>query len=136
MKRFKGKYAALLGMAITLLSLMALTLMLIFQTEDPHMSVSPATKAYWDSMLLSLLCPIPYAVEGILSIIRANRWPIRRKTRLLDILLAILTLGMIPMALITIGRTDVFWFPYCGLVFAVEVISLIPYFKKIPIYYE
>jgi hypothetical protein len=135
MKRFKGKYAAFVALALALVSwgfLIPAIVMYATVPFDPSVHDLPPGLTYMvGSIIFSVLSLIPYTVEGIRSIIRAARW-LNKKTLFLNIVLAILTLGLIPMSFFAFYSCYEVWFTYYGVVFVAELISIIPYCKKEP----
>ena len=131
MKQFKVKYAAIIALLIGLVSwgyLIASGIAGKVTTYDP---MDPLSKNlvhgyFMYGLIISIVSVIPFAVEGVISIVRATRG----KDILLNFLSALLTLGLIPMAFLT----PTAWFCYYGVVFAAEVIFFIIYCKKYVIF--
>ena len=127
MKRLKGKYAAIIALLFGLVSWGYLIVSVIagkVTTYDPTNPFSTNLEHgyFMCGLIISIVSVIPFAVEGVCSIVRATRG----KDILLNFLSALLTLGLIPMALLT----PTVWFCYYGVVFAAEVIFFIIYCKK------
>ena len=134
MKRFKGKYAALIALTLGVVGWGFIITEYIFYIKnppDPSVKISlPDLQYLVKGLGFSALSVIPFGVEGIRSIIRATRWQSRNMLAL-DITWAVFTLGLVPMLYFAISDYVV-WLCYYGVVFVAELLSVIPYCKKKP----
>ena len=134
MKRFKGKYAALIALTLGVVGwgfIITEYILYIKKPPDPSVKISlPDLQYLVKGLGFSGLSVIPFAVEGIHSIVRATR-PVDRKRLVWDIALAVLTLGLIPMLYFSFADYRV-WLCYYGVVFIAELISVILHCVKKP----
>jgi hypothetical protein len=134
MKRLKGKYAALIALIFGVVGwgfVITEYILYIKNPPDPSIKISlPDLQYLVKGLGFCGLSVIPFAVEGIHSIIRATR-PVDGKRLVWDIALAVLTLGLIPMLYFSFADYRV-WLCYYGAVFVAELLSVIPYCKKKP----
>ena len=125
MKQLKGKYAALVGLILGVISFGYLIASEIVSTPyDPTNPpvVTPEHGCFMYGLIISIVSVIPFVVEGVCSIVRATRG----RDILLNFLSALLTFGLIPMAFMT----PAVWFCYYGAVCVAEVVFFILYCKK------
>ena len=127
MKKFKGKYAALIALILGVVGwgfMITEYILYIKKPPDPSIKISlPDLQYLVKGLGYTALSTILFVAEGIASIIRATRW-VNRKTLVLDIVSAVLTLGLIPMLYFAFASYRV-WLCYYGIVFAVEIVLVI-----------
>ena len=127
MKKFKGKYAALIALILGVVGwgfMITEYILYIKNPPDPSIKISlPDLQYLVKGLGYTALSTILFVAEGIASIIRATRW-VNRKTLVLDIVSAVLTLGLIPMLYFAFASYRV-WLCYYGIVFAVEIVLVI-----------
>jgi hypothetical protein len=134
MKRITGKLAAIVALLIGMVGwgfIITEYILYIKNPPDPSVKISlPDLQYLVKGLGYTALSAILFVAEGIASIIRATRW-VNRKTLVLDIVSAVLTLGLIPMLYFSFADYRV-WLCYYGAVFVAELLSVIPYCKKKP----
>ena len=134
MKKFKGKYAALIALILGVVGFGFMTteyILYIKNPPDPSIKISlPDLQYLVKGLGYSALSVIPFSVEGIRSIVRATRSADRRRL-IWDIVSAVLTLGLIPMLYFSLAYYVV-WLCYYGVVFIAELISVILHCVKKP----
>ncbi len=132
MRLFKEKYVALTALILGVIGwCLIITEAILYVTNppDPSIKISLPDLTYLvKGMGFTMFSVILYTVEGIHSIVRATRWT-ERKDLLVDILTAILFLGLIPMLYFCIADYRV-WLCYYAVVFVVELILVILHCKK------
>ena len=127
--RFEGKYAALIAMISALLCYVCLAVSPILYAIAPGDGTlpGPATDMWVLSLLFMYASLIPYAAEGLQSLIRAIRHRWGWKDTLMNILLTILITGLFFFLLVD---PNYGWcYVYFGILCAAESVSLIPYYK-------
>jgi hypothetical protein len=134
MKKFKGKYAALIALILGVVGwgfMITEYILYIKNPPDPSIKISlPDLQYLVKGLGYSALSVIPFSVEGIRSIVRATRSADRRRL-VWDIASAVLTLGLIPMLYFSLAYYAV-WLCYYGVVFIAELISVILHCVKKP----
>lgn len=134
MKRLKGKCAALIALILGVVSWGFIITEYIFYIKnppDPSVKISlPDLRYLVKGLGYSALSVIPFAIEGIRSIVRATRW-VDRKSLAWDIASAVLMLGLIPMLYFSFADYVV-WLCYYGVVFVTEAVFFILDCKKAP----
>lgn len=132
MKKFKGKYAALIALILGVVGwgfMITEYILYIKNPPDPSIKISlPDLQYLVKGLGYSALSVIPFSVEGIRSIVRATRSADRRRL-VWDIASAVLTLGLIPMLYFSFADYRV-WLCYYGVVFVAELIFFILHCKK------
>ena len=132
MKRLKGKYAALIALIFGVVGwgfVITEYILYIKNPPDPSIKISlPDLQYLVKGLGFSGLSVIPFAVEGIHSIVRATR-SVDRKRLVWDIALAVLTLGLIPMLYFSFADYRV-WLCYYCVVFVAEPIFFILHCTK------
>jgi hypothetical protein len=127
MKRITGKLAAIVALLIGMVGcgfIITEYILYIKNPPDPSVKISlPDLQYLVKGLGYTALSAILFVAEGIASIIRATRW-VNRKTLVLDIVSAVLTLGLIPMLYFSFADYRV-WLCYYGIVFAVEIVLVI-----------
>lgn len=127
MKKFKGKYAALIALILGVVGfgfMITEYILYIKNPPDPSIKISlPDLQYLVKGLCYSALSVIPFSVEGIRSIVRATR-SVDRRRLVWDIASAVLTLGLIPMLYFSLAYYAV-WLCYYGVVFIAELISVI-----------
>ena len=138
MKKFKGKYAALIALILGVVGwgfMITEYILYIKNPPDPSIKISlPDLQYLVKGLGYSALSVIPFSVEGIRSIVRATRSADRRRL-VWDIASAVLTLGLIPMLYFSFADYAV-WLCYYGVVFIAELISVILHCVKKPSEYS
>ena len=134
MKKFKGKYAALIALILGVVGwgfMITEYILYIKNPPDPSIKISlPDLQYLVKGLGYSALSVIPFSVEGIRSIVRATR-SVDRRRLVWDIVSAVLTLGLIPMLYFSFADYAV-WLCYYGVVFIAELISVILHCVKKP----
>ena len=134
MKKFKGKYAALIALFLGVVGwgfMITEYILYIKNPPDPSIKISlPDLQYLVKGLGYSALSVILFSVEGIRSIVRATRSADRRRL-VWDIASAVLTLGLIPMLYFPFANYAV-WLCYYGVVFIEELISVILHCVKKP----
>ena len=138
MKKFKGKYAALIALILGVVGwgfMITEYILYIKNPPDPSIKISlPDLQYLVKGLGYSALSVIPFSVEGIRSIVRATRSADRRRL-VWNIASAVLTLGLIPMLYFSFADYAV-WLCYYGVVFIAELISVILHCVKKPSEYS
>ena len=129
MKRITGKLAAIVALLIGMVGwgfIITEYILYIKNPPDPSVKISlPDLQYLVKGLGYTALSAILFVAEGIASIIRATRW-VNRKTLVLDIVSAVLTLGLIPMFYFAFAFAGYrVWLCYYGIVFAVEIVLVI-----------
>ena len=134
MKRMKDKLAAIVALLIGMVGcgFIITEYILYFKNPpDPSVKISlPDLQYLVKGLGYTALSAIPFAAEGIASIIRATRW-VNRKALVLDIVSAVFTLGLIPMIYFSLADYVV-WLCYYGIVFLAELILVILHITQKP----
>ena len=134
MKRMKNKLAAIVALLIGMVGCgFIITEYILYFKNPPDPSVKitlPDLQYLVKGLGYTALSAIPFAAEGIASIIRATRW-VNRKALVLDIVSAIFTLGLIPMIYFSLADYVV-WLCYYGIVFLAELILVILHITQKP----
>ena len=134
MNRVKGKYAALIALILGWIGCgFIITEYILYVKNPPAPSVKislPDLQYLVKGLGYTALSAIPFAAEGIASIIRATRW-VNRKALVLDIVSAVFTLGLIPMIYFSLADYVV-WLCYYGIVFLAELILVILHITQKP----
>ena len=129
MNRVKGKYAALIALILGWIGcgfIITEYILYVKNPPDPSVKISlPDLQYLVKGLGYTALSAIPFAAEGIASIILATRW-VNRKALVLDIVSAVFTLGLIPMLYFAFAFAGYrVWLCYYGIVFAVEIVLVI-----------
>jgi hypothetical protein len=134
MKRITGKLAAIVALLIGMVGcgfIITEYILYIKNPPDPSVKISlPDLQYLVKGLGYTALSAIPFAAEGIASIIRATRW-VNRKALVLDIVSAVFTLGLIPMIYFSLADYVV-WLCYYGIVFLAELILVILHITQKP----
>ena len=134
MKRMKNKLAAIVALLIGMVGWgFIITEYILYFKNPPDPSVKitlPDLQYLVKGLGYTALSAIPFAAEGIASIIRATRW-VNRKALVLDIVSAVFTLGLIPMIYFSLADYVV-WLCYYGIVFLAELILVILHITQKP----
>ena len=134
MKRMKNKLAAIVALLIGMggCGFIITEYILYFKNPpDPSVKITlPDLQYLVKGLGYTALSAIPFAAEGIASIIRATRW-VNRKALVLDIVSAVFTLGLIPMIYFSLADYVV-WLCYYGIVFLAELILVILHITQKP----
>ena len=134
MKRMKNKLAAIVALLIGMVGCgFIITEYILYFKNPPDPSVKitlPDLQYLVKGLGYTALSAIPFAAEGIASIIRATRW-VSRKALVLDIVSAVFTLGLIPMIYFSLADYVV-WLCYYGIVFLAELILVILHITQKP----
>ena len=134
MKRMKNKLAAIVALLIGMVGCgFIITEYILYFKNPPDPSVKitlPDLQYLVKGLGYTALSAIPFAAEGIASIIRATRW-VNRKALVLDIVSAVFTLGLIPMIYFSLADYVV-WLCYYGIVFLAELILVILHITQKP----
>ena len=134
MKRMKNKLAAIVALLIGMggCGFFISEYILYFKNPpDPSVKIAlPDLQYLVKGLGYTALSAIPFAAEGIASIIRATRW-VNRKALVLDIVSAVFTLGLIPMIYFSLADYVV-WLCYYGIVFLAELILVILHITQKP----
>ena len=134
MNRVKGKYAALIALILGWIGcgfIISEYIRYVKNPPDPSVKISlPDLQYLVKGLGYTALSAIPFAAEGIASIIRATRW-VNRKALVLDIVSAVFTLGLIPMIYFSLADYVV-WLCYYGIVFLAELILVILHITQKP----
>lgn len=134
MKRMKNKIAAIVALLIGMVGCgFIITEYILYFKNPPDPSVKitlPDLQYLVKGLGYTALSAIPFAAEGIASIIRATRW-VNRKALVLDIVSAVFTLGLIPMIYFSLADYVV-WLCYYGIVFLAELILVILHITQKP----
>ena len=134
MKRITGKLAAIVALLIGMVGCgFIITEYILYFKKPPDPSVKitlPDLQYLVKGLGYTALSAIPFAAEGIASIIRATRW-VNRKALVLDIVSAVFTLGLIPMIYFSLADYVV-WLCYYGIVFLAELILVILHITQKP----
>lgn len=134
MKRMKNKLAAIVALLIGMVGcgfIITEYILYIKNPPDPSVKISlPDLQYLVKGLGYTALSAIPFAAEGIASIIRATRW-VNRKALVLDIVSAVFTLGLIPMIYFSLADYVV-WLCYYGIVFLAELILVILHITQKP----
>ena len=134
MNRVKGKYAALIALILGWIGcgfIITEYILYVKNPPDPSVKISlPDLQYLVKGLGYTALSAIPFAAEGIASIIRATRW-VNRKALVLDIVSAVFTLGLIPMIYFSLADYVV-WLCYYGIVFLAELILVILHITQKP----
>ena len=134
MKRMKNKLAAIVALLIGMVGCgFIITEYILYFKNPPDPSVKitlPDLQYLVKGLGYTALSAIPFAAEGIASIIRATRW-VNRKALVLEIVSAVFTLGLIPMIYFSLADYVV-WLCYYGIVFLAELILVILHITQKP----
>ncbi len=134
MKRMKNKLAAIVALLIGMVGCgFIITEYILYFKNPPDPSVKitlPDLQYLVKGLGYTALSAIPFAAEGIASIIRATRW-VNRKALVLDIVSAVFTLGLIPMIYFSLADYVV-WLCYYGIMFLAELILVILHITQKP----
>ena len=134
MKRMKNKLAAIVALLIGMVGCgFIITEYILYFKNPPDPSVKitlPDLQYLVKGLGYTALSAIPFAAEGIASIIRATRW-VNRTALVLDIVSAVFTLGLIPMIYFSLADYVV-WLCYYGIVFLAELILVILHITQKP----
>ena len=134
MKRMKNKIAAIVALLIGMVGCgFIITEYILYFKNPPDPSVKitlPDLQYLVKGLGYTALSAIPFAAEGIASIIRATRW-VNRKALVLDIVSAVFTLGLIPMIYFSLADYVV-WLCYYGIMFLAELILVILHITQKP----
>ena len=134
MKRMKNKLAAIVALLIGMVGcgfIITEYILYFKNTPDPSVKITlPDLQYLVKGLGYTALSAIPFAAEGIASIIRATRW-VNRKALVLDIVSAVFTLGLIPMIYFSLADYVV-WLCYYGIVFLAELILVILHITQKP----
>ena len=134
MKRMKNKLAAIVALLIGMVGCgFIITEYILYFKNPPDPSVKitlPDLQYLVKGLGYTALSAIPFAAEGIASIIRATRW-VSRKALVLDIVSAVFTLGLIPMIYFSLADYVV-WLCYYGIMFLAELILVILHITQKP----
>ena len=136
MKRITGKLAAIVALLIGMVGcgfIITEYILYVKNPPDPSVKISlPDLQYLVKGLGYTALSAIPFAAEGIASIIRATRW-VNRKALVLDIVSAVFTLGLIPMLYFAFAFAGYrVWLCYYGIVFAVEIVLVILHITQKP----